>query len=476
MPRRQAHLRIQTNWIAFLDLVCLVAAAAVAVIMRFPPEEMGLYVFEHIDGWMIFFGSIILANYLGGSYTIRYTYSRFNLLVTWLFSLVFALLVLSITSYAWFNILLGRGVLALTIIWYSVFSLFFKMVVYKRFFRSDVFQCRVVILDTGALARRCRNLLEDPWVIPVHKVVAYLRVHEEDIDLEQNEGRTETIDGVAVVNCTQEDFEGVIKSLGVHLVIVAHRDGREITALYPRLRRLRFSGVEVMTAFGATEVYRGKTPLSLLDEKAMLDMTLESAVPLVRRSKRLFDVAVATIGGILCIPLAAIVAVAVKLLDPGAPVLHIQERVGQFGKVFRIYKFRTMNSDAEADTGPVWSEENDPRVTRAGRFLRKCRLDEIPQFVNVLRGNMSLVGPRPERPEIVEKLEHQIPYYAERSNVLPGLTGWAQIRYPYGDSVEGAARKLEYDLYYIKYMSMGMDIQILLSTLRVILFGKERNW
>lgn len=457
-----------------MDLACLVLGATIGVLLRIGPDEIGIYVFDHLDGWVIFFGSVILANYLAGSYGVQYTYSRFNLAVTWLFSIVFALLVLSITSYAWFNMLLGRGVLAWTIGWYSVLSLFLKMVVYRHVFRNEFFQCRVAVLGTGQMAKSMRELVENSWVTPVHRVVAYLDTRDKKDNTSGSHG-AEMIDGVAVLNCSRRDFSQVAKSLGVDLILVGLEEPIQASAVYRQLRRVRFEGVEVMTALSANEVYSGRTPLGLLSEEHMLQITLGSELPLSRRSKRLFDVAVAIIGGAISLPVGIVVAAVIKISAPRSPVFHIQERVGQFDKSFRMLKFRTMHDNAEDGTGAVWAEDDDPRITILGKILRKCRLDEIPQFVNVLRGSMSIVGPRPERPELVKKLEAEIPYYSERSNVLPGLTGWAQIKYPYGSSVGDAARKLEYDLFYIKHMSLSMDLQILLRTLRIIVFGKERR-
>jgi lipopolysaccharide/colanic/teichoic acid biosynthesis glycosyltransferase len=149
-------------------------------------------------------------------------------------------------------------------------------------------------------------------------------------------------------------------------------------------------------------------------------------------------------------------------------------RIGRFGHPFMMLKFRTMVEGAEAD-GPAWSPPDDPRVTRLGRILRKYRLDELPQLVDVLRGDMSLVGPRPERPEMVTELEKKIPFYRERENVLPGITGWAQIQYPYGATAQDAQRKLEYDLYYINNLSFALDLQIILHTFRIVLLGLERS-
>ena len=191
---------------------------------------------------------------------------------------------------------------------------------------------------------------------------------------------------------------------------------------------------------------------------------------LQRLSKRLFDLAVSLVGLVLSSPLAALTALAVRL-DSKGPIIYRQTRTGQKGKVFQVYKFRSMISEAEVGTGPVWSSENDPRITRVGRFIRKTRLDEIPQMWNVFKGDMSFVGPRPERPEFVKQLVKEIPFYDERHNVKPGITGWAQVCFPYGSSVAASMEKLSYDLYYIKNAGLGTDLAILFQTLKIILFG-----
>jgi exopolysaccharide biosynthesis polyprenyl glycosylphosphotransferase len=177
------------------------------------------------------------------------------------------------------------------------------------------------------------------------------------------------------------------------------------------------------------------------------------------------------LGLLLSIPLFPFIILAIKLSSPGR-VLYWQNRVGRDGAVFRCYKFRTMRTDAESDTGPTWAENDDPRVTRVGKFLRKTRMDEIPQLLNVLKGDMSLVGPRPERPEFVAELNQKIPYYYLRQSVRPGITGWAQILYKYGSSVEDAREKLRYDLYYIKNSSAGLDLLIFFNTIKIVLVGR----
>lgn len=192
---------------------------------------------------------------------------------------------------------------------------------------------------------------------------------------------------------------------------------------------------------------------------------------LILAAKRVVDVLASLIGLTLSTPVSLLAALAIKIESLG-PVLYRQERVGQNDARFVLYKFRSMYQNAECEAGPVWASENDPRVTRVGRILRKLRIDEIPQMINVLKGEMSFVGPRPERPFFVEKLQQRLPFYDLRHSVKPGITGWAQISYRYGDSEEDAIEKLQYDLYYIKHMSPFFDLQIIFESCKVILLGK----
>jgi exopolysaccharide biosynthesis polyprenyl glycosylphosphotransferase len=185
--------------------------------------------------------------------------------------------------------------------------------------------------------------------------------------------------------------------------------------------------------------------------------------------KRLFDITASLILLVLASPILIVAALAVKLTSPG-DIFYRQERVGQFGKAFNVVKFRSMVADAEKDGKAQWAKSGDPRVTPVGRILRASRIDEIPQIYNVLTGDMSFVGPRPERPVFVEELAAEIPYYRERHIVKPGITGWAQLNYPYGASVMDARHKLEYDLYYIKNYSLFLDLLILIQTVRVVVW------
>jgi sugar transferase (PEP-CTERM system associated) len=192
---------------------------------------------------------------------------------------------------------------------------------------------------------------------------------------------------------------------------------------------------------------------------------------LTRTLKRITDILLAAAGLCLALPMIALIAVLTKL-DSYGPIFFRQERVGENGRIFTLYKFRTMVQDAEKETGPVWAQETDPRTTRLGKILRRTGLDELPQMFNVLIGDMSFVGPRPERPHFVAELQEEIPYYAQRLVVKPGITGWAQVRYGYGATVEDAIEKLQFDLYYIKNMSFFLDMLIILSTAHKVLFAK----
>jgi len=468
-----SHVKLQSSWVVLLDLGCLLLSILLAVVLRFGHDEMAQYVFARFDGWVVFVGSILIANYMAGSYRVQYTLSRFNMLVTWLFSMTFAILILSLTSYAWFKILLGRGVLGLAVVFYSVFSLYLRIVVVRWVYAVGGVAKRVVILGHGPADRRLRDYLENPFILPQHRLVAWIALSPPERRLPAMAGLV--VDGVPVVEATADELPDALESLDADMLVLGRSAMWDLNGIYPRLRQIRFSGFEVITPLAVTEIYCGRIPLNLIDESEIMRMGIEDGFPVMLHLKRVYDMAVAVVGGIIALPLIALAAVLIKLTDPRSPVFYSQARVGRFGQVFMIRKLRTMRPDAEAGTGAVWSCDNDPRITFVGRFLRKVRIDELPQFWNVLIGEMSLVGPRPERPEIVEQLERQIPFYSEREYAQPGLTGWAQIHCPYGNTVEAARRKLEYDLFYIKNMSPSLDLQIMLRTLRTVVFAQEKQ-
>lgn len=240
---------------------------------------------------------------------------------------------------------------------------------------------------------------------------------------------------------------------------------------------MRYAGVPVVPLISLCEETHHFIPVELVTPAWLLNASGAPHMFYIRKMKRFFDLVVALVGLVLSLPLLFGAMLAVRLTSQG-PIFYTQVRSGRFGRPFRVIKLRTMRTDAEAG-GAVWAQKNDNRITPVGGFLRKYRIDEIPQLINVLKGEMSFVGPRPERPEFIAELSQKIPYFLERTMVQPGITGWAQVQYPYGDCLADARRKLEYDLYYMKNMSLLLDVLILLDTVRIVLCGgvkpKETN-
>jgi sugar transferase (PEP-CTERM system associated) len=265
------------------------------------------------------------------------------------------------------------------------------------------------------------------------------------------------------------DLETIVQVQGINRVVISllERRGRMPVR---QLLHLKFAGVRVEEAHSVLERMTGRIGLEYLSPSWLILSDGFRKSPGLTWTKRLLDVVVSLIALLLCLPLFAVVAVA-TLLESGGPVLFRQERTGLRGRPFDMLKFRSMYNDAEKE-GPQWAATQDSRITRVGRWIRKFRIDELPQVINVLRGEMSIVGPRPERPHFVAMLEEEIPLYGLRHSVRPGITGWAQVRYQYGASVEETKTKLEYDLFYIKHLSIMLDLAVLFETLKVMLSGR----
>ena len=269
---------------------------------------------------------------------------------------------------------------------------------------------------------------------------------------------------------TAEDIPRIVKDYDVDRIVVGLSDRRGKLPI-AELLQAKLSGVRVEDA---TSMYERLTGKILVDDLKPSWLIFSDGFVISRWTrflKRAIDLVMASAGIVLSAPLTLLTALAVYL-DSGGPILYCQERAGENGKTFTVFKFRSMRVDAEKGGTPIWATNQDNRITRVGRIIRKTRLDELPQFWNVLRGDMSFVGPRPERPFFVEQLAKEIPFYQQRHAVKPGLTGWAQVKYQYGSSIEDAMEKLRYDLYYIKHLSISLDVSIVFDTVKVILFGK----
>jgi sugar transferase (PEP-CTERM system associated) len=264
------------------------------------------------------------------------------------------------------------------------------------------------------------------------------------------------------------DLASFVESLGVSEVVLAIEERRNALPLADLLR-VKTAGVEVNDFSSFLERETGRVDLETLNPSWLIFSDgFSSGRALVSAYKRTFDVIVSFLLLVFTAPVIAVFALLVKL-DSKGPAFFRQTRVGLYGQTFTLIKLRSMRTDAEAN-GAQWAQADDPRVTRLGRFIRKVRIDELPQAWSVLKGEMSFVGPRPERPEFVADLDEKLPFYAERHMVKPGITGWAQINYPYGASLEDSRHKLEYDLYYAKNYTPFLDLIILLQTLRVVLW------
>jgi sugar transferase (PEP-CTERM system associated) len=270
---------------------------------------------------------------------------------------------------------------------------------------------------------------------------------------------------------TIEDIPSIVRARDVDRVVVSLSDARGKLPM-EKLLEMKLDGVTFDHLPSVYEEYTGKIAVENLRPSWLIFSEGFRKSRSLGIAKRTVDILVSLVGLVVGLPVMALIAAAVRLTSPG-PVLYHQRRVGRRGQIFEVHKFRTMRVDAEAETGPVWaSKTGDPRVTPVGAILRRTRLDELPQLWNVLIGQMSFVGPRPERPEFVTDLTRVIPYYGQRHIVRPGLTGWAQVRYTYGASTEDALQKLQYDLYYIKNLSIALDLYIMFETIKTVVLRK----
>ncbi len=331
---------------------------------------------------------------------------------------------------------------------------------FERIVDQDLFKRRVLVFGAG---QRAASLLELRRRVDQRgfKLAAFIAT-DGDVVTAAPERLTER---------PPDLFKWASRNL-IDEIVIAMDDRRQGFPVH-ELLECRLAGIEIIDLATFLERETGKVRLDVTSPSWFIFGEGFRVSPLQLALERAFDV-LASLGLLLvAAPFMALAALAIKLEEgPNAPILYRQRRVGQHGGVFDVLKFRSMRVDAEKPGEARWATTNDPRVTRVGDFIRKTRLDELPQLWNVLRGDMSFVGPRPERPEFVEQLEQTIPYYRERHAVKPGITGWAQLCYPYGASEKDAREKLQYDLYYVKHRSLIFDLAILVQTVEVVLWGK----
>lgn len=325
--------------------------------------------------------------------------------------------------------------------------------------KADLFKKRILVLGTGSRAARIEEIVEAGEARGL-TIAGYLPLSASH----------HYVPHARVINTDESLYETAMR-VGAEEIVVAVRERRGGGLPMSELLECKLRGLHILDLPAFFERQHGILPLESINAGWMIfseGFTQGSGRDVV---KRLFDLVVS--GGLLIVtlPIMLVTALLIRLESRGT-VFYTQERVGQFGKHFTIYKFRSMFSDAEKDGLPVWARHKDDRTTGVGRFIRRTRIDELPQVLNVFLGQMSFVGPRPERPYFVDELAAQIPYYHARHSVKPGITGWAQVKFPYGASVEDAMNKLQYDLYYVKNHSLFLDLMVLLQTAQVVVLGK----
>jgi sugar transferase (PEP-CTERM system associated) len=359
------------------------------------------------------------------------------------------------------NAIIASGVSEATIIICIVFVVSWRFG-YQMVLDHHLFDQRIILVGSGKLAQGIINEIENK--IDCGYTISNIIVEREN----QNIYQFQNSNNYQINRCN--DIREIIREHKIQKVVVALEEKRGLFPLN-ELLRCRVSGIDVIEGNTFYEMLTGKLSVNQLNPTWLIFANGFRKPKIKQVSKRFLDIVLASLMLLILSPLMLLVAVLIKM-DSKGPAIFSQERIGHHKRPYMIHKFRSMITDAEKHSGPVWAEDDDPRITRFGRYLRKLRIDEIPQLWNVLKGEMSFIGPRPEREYFVKELETIIPYYQLRFTVKPGISGWAQISYGYGASVEDAIEKLNYDLFYTKNMSFLLDMLIVFRTVKIVLFGK----
>lgn len=446
-----------TGILVFIDTVAALASYYIGQYVRFGglqyaadlEQTQGLQVINYVI-------VILLSGYFCELYTVDRFVARSELASRIAVTIMIAFFVLAAFYYAAPGYAMGRGVLSLSLLIFGVLQ-YVNHRCCQFVLNFSRFSQKIMILGTGPLAEVMERVIPNSE----HNYVFAGFI--------QPENGESTVSSNLIVGAVNQ-LEKILSREKVDKLVVSLAEKRGALPVKDLLT-CKMKGIEIFDPPTFYEKMTGKLLVEDIPPSWFIYSSGFRLTPFRRGMKRALDLLLSFVGILLVLPFLPVIALLIKATSPG-PVLFRQDRVGEGGKEFTLIKFRTMCDKAEKDTGAVWASEDDPRITGIGRWLRKLRIDEIPQLFNVLKGEMSFIGPRPERREFVDKLSEKIPYYSERHSIKPGVTGWAQIKYPYGATEEDALEKLRYDLFYIKNYSITLDLMIVLGTIKVVIFGR----
>ena len=440
-----------------LSEVALITACYVAASVWTLNVDPVVYLWDEDNYWKILFvsGCIIVGFYLQDLYSEFRIPSRILLVQQVCLSVGSALLLMALLGYVQIEWILPRWLMVIGSALVIVLVPSWRLIYWKFVIRALQTERVLLLGNSSILAETTEHVMSRPQL--GYNILGYL------CELEPVEFPTPCLGQISELK------EVVAKLKPTRIVVgMAERRGR---LPVQELLEIRFSGIVIEDAADAYEMATRRVCSRKIQPSQLIFTSELGPRRQALALQNIYSFFLGLIGLVVTLPLMLVVAILIKLTSRGA-VLYRQKRVGMNGKIFTVFKFRSMYSDAEARTGAVWAKKDDPRITPLGKWLRLLRLDELPQFWNVVTGDMALVGPRPERPEFVETLSHQIPYYRQRLAVKPGITGWAQINHKYGDTELDAMIKLEYDLYYIKHVAPALDAYIIFHTIKVMLLSR----
>lgn len=457
------YIPLQLVLLAAAELLILFLSAYLGVAIRFGGST-------HVD-WVgpILPRAMVFALVMMGTMTALGMFTRqsqtgdLEYYMRFLASFAIGGVILLLVFYALPGVYLPRGALILAFSLAFVGSALTRML-FMQLADMGSLKSRLLVVGVGTRAARVGSLIEEDRAVSTKYHLVGFLMPSGSSQAQPHVPRDRILKGHPSLMAT-------VMHHAVDEIVVAIRDRRNSGLSMDELLECKLEGVQITDISSFFERETGHVQLDSLNPSWMVYSDGFQLTSRRNAAKRMFDIGVSLILLILTLPVTLLTALLI-FLGSGLPIFYRQERVGECGQVFEVLKFRSMRQDAEKGGTPQWAKKNDDRVTRVGKMIRSLRIDELPQIINVLRGDMSFVGPRPERPYFVKQLAGDIPHFLNRHTVKPGITGWAQIRYPYGSSVEDALQKLQYDLYYVKNHSLFLDLIILLQTVQVVLFGK----